>query len=47
MKLIYADGNDEQVANFKDVVVPGVLPAPATFNGQFLQIDVVAVVVSP
>jgi hypothetical protein len=43
----YADGNDEQVANFNDVVVPGVPPAPAVFNGQFLQFDVVAVAEVP
>jgi hypothetical protein len=40
--LIYKDGNTEFVANFKKQVVPGVAPAPAPFNGMFVQLDAVS-----
>lgn len=37
------DSNDVEIANHKHVVVPGVPPAPAPFDGQFFQLDVEAV----
>lgn len=43
LRMAYTDGNTEQVANFKRVVVPGIPPAPQPYNGQFLQLDVVSV----
>jgi len=37
------DSNDVAIANHKHVVVPGVPPAPAPFDGQFFQLDVESV----
>jgi hypothetical protein len=36
------DDNDISIANHQNIVVPAVPPAPAPFDGQFFQIDVVA-----
>jgi hypothetical protein len=33
-----------QVSNFDDVVVPGVVPAPMAYDGQFIQLDVLSAV---
>jgi hypothetical protein len=43
--MLYADsgGDGGEVANWKNIVVPGVRPAPSAFNGQFIQMDVVSV----
>ena len=37
------DSNDVAIANHEHFVVPGVQPAPLPFDGQFFQLDVVAV----
>ena len=37
------DSNDVAIANHKHIVVPGVPPAPAPFDGQFFQLDVESV----
>jgi hypothetical protein len=40
----HGDGqNGMMITNFKKLVVPDIAPAPAPFNGQFIQIDVVDV----
>lgn len=40
----FADVNStQQVNNMNNVVIPGIPPAPAAFDGSFLQIDVVSV----
>lgn len=40
----HGDGqNGMMITNFKKLVVPDVAPAPKPFNGQFIQVDVVAV----
>jgi hypothetical protein len=36
------DDNDVSIANHQNIVVPEIPPAPAPFDGQFFQIDVVA-----
>lgn len=45
------DGNRTQILNRRDtgqpIVVPGVAPAPAAFDGQFLQLDVLSVTLAP
>ncbi len=35
--------NGRLISNFKKLVVPDVTPAPAPFNGQFVQLNVVDV----
>jgi hypothetical protein len=40
------DSNDVEIANHEHVVVPGVPPAPAPFDGQFFQLDVESVKVA-
>jgi len=37
------DSNDVAIANHQHVVVPGVPPTPAPFDGQFFQLDVESV----
>jgi hypothetical protein len=37
------DSNDIAIANHQHLVVPGIPPAPAAFDGQFFQIDTVSV----
>ena len=37
------DSNTEAIANYKRLVVPGILPAPEPYNGQFIQLDVINV----
>jgi hypothetical protein len=37
------DDNDISIANHQNIVVPEIPPAPATFDGQFFQVDVLAV----
>jgi hypothetical protein len=37
------DDNDISIANHQKIVVPEIPPAPAPFDGQFFQIDVLAV----
>jgi hypothetical protein len=41
--FVMSDGNDQLFANKSKVVVPGILPAPEPFNGQFGQLDIVSV----
>lgn len=41
------DDNDISIANHQKIVVPEIPPAPAPFDGQFFQIDVVAVTPKP
>ena len=41
------DDNDISIANHQNVVAPEIPPAPAPFDGQFFQIDVLAVVARP
>jgi hypothetical protein len=36
------DTNDIAIANFKNVVVEGIAPAPQPYDGQFFQVDVVS-----
>ncbi len=41
---LHGDGqNGRLISNFKQLVVPDVVPAPKPFNGQFIQVDVVEV----
>jgi hypothetical protein len=37
------DDNDISIANHQSIVVPEIPPAPAPFDGQFFQLDVLAV----
>src|SRR4051812_35194864 len=40
----HGDGqNGRLITNFKKLVVPGIPPAPQPYNGQFIQVDVIAV----
>jgi hypothetical protein len=41
------DDNEVSIANHQHIVVPDVAPAPAPFDGQFFQIDVVGVTPRP
>jgi hypothetical protein len=42
--VFFGDGqNGKLITNFKKLVVPGIAPAPAPYNGQFVQVDVVDV----
>jgi hypothetical protein len=41
------DDNDISIANHQNIVVPEIPPAPAAFDGQFFQLDVVAVAPRP
>lgn len=42
--VFFGDGqNGRLITNFKKLVVPGIPPAPAPYNGQFIQVDVVDV----
>jgi len=41
------DDNDISIANHQNIVAPGIPPAPAPFDGQFFQIDVVAAAPKP
>ncbi|MEY5026738.1 MAG: hypothetical protein RLZZ244_2266 [Verrucomicrobiota bacterium] len=42
--VFFGDGqNGRMITNFKKLVVPGIAPAPAPYNGQFIQVDVVGV----
>jgi hypothetical protein len=36
------DTNDIAIANYKNMIVDGIAPAPAAYDGQFFQIDVVS-----
>ena len=44
VKLVARSQNGTQGANPDNYVVPGVPPAPAAFDGQFIQVDVVSIV---
>ncbi len=42
--VFFGDGqNGKLITNFKKLVVPGIAPAPAPYNGQFVQVDVLDV----
>ena len=42
--VFFGDGqNGKLITNFKKLVVPGIAPAPAPYNGQFDQVDVLDV----
>ena len=42
--VFFGDGqNGKLITNFKKLVVPGIAPAPAPYNGQFIQVDVLDV----
>ena len=41
------DDNDISIANHQNIVMPEIPPAPAAFDGQFFQIDVVSVTPRP
>lgn len=41
------DDNEISIANHQNIVVPEIPPAPAPFDGQFFQIDVLAVTPKP
>jgi hypothetical protein len=42
--VFFGDGqNGKLITNFKKLVVPGIAPAPAPYNGQFVQVDVIDV----
>jgi hypothetical protein len=42
--VFFGDGqNGKLITNFKKLVVPGIAPSPAPYNGQFVQLDVLDV----
>jgi hypothetical protein len=42
--VFFGDGqNGRMITNYKKLVVPEIVPAPAPYNGQFIQIDVLEV----